>query len=592
MNRVKLNIGLCPVGQEERVSMSMDQKQRQDVTRALDQILQSSSFVNSAQLQNFLQYIVTMTLEGRASDIKGYTIGVDALGKDESFDPTTDPSVRVMAGRLRQALTNFYIETPDHLNPRIELPKGKYVPVFDWAAKGTEPAPTPAGQETVSSPSPQPVATKPEPEPLRLYAALGLSIAALGIGLYSIWATPVSNITTGNIPEAASLFVEHTKLPLIELDISQSENGLPDWISPELARSRTIVSFSRFKEFRFAIAPDDPARAPIADYKIEVFFSTIETTQDLVTFINVKRGNTGEIIWSRRDLFPEADDAPREENRRRASNIVSQIMSPYGIIHGDIVNREFPPPRLACIKHIYEYFYSEDLQTFSNGLACAKEAIESETASSSMYAMLAFLKVEAHRRNIASGSGDPLVTAREYADQAVRLDEANARALQAQFAVEKASGNRDAAIAFAERAIAQNPFDRDIIGDFAAYLISIEELERAREPLETALELSPLPPAWLTFYHYLFAEETGDLKRADGVAGQITPNQSPLLATALLLAAERNGETQNLMEATRILQNHEPGFLENPEAEFLRRGFAPELASRLSTRLKRVTSTM
>ncbi len=570
--------------------MQMDQ-QRQ-IRAALDEILQSSGFSNSAQMQNFLQFIVSMTLEGRETDIKGYTIGVDALGKDESFDPTTDPSVRVLAGRLRQALTSFYVETPDHLSPKIDLPKGKYVPVFEWPDEAEAAKEIAQTTETNEESEYTPAIVKPEAEPIRYYSALLVSIAALVIGLFSLLATQHSHDITGAIPPASPLYVEHTKLPLIQLDISHDEEGFPDWISPQLAESRAVISFSRFNEYRFTTEPLENDRVPPADYKIEVFFSSVEETQDLEAFITIKRGNTGEIIWSGRDLFTSQDNASQDQNRKRVGNLVSPIMSPYGIIHGDIVNREVPPPRLACIRNIYEYFYSEELQTFSNGVACANEALTSENTSSSMYAMMTFLKVEAYRRNLETGGDDPLLAAREFADEAVKLDEANARAYQARFAVEKASGNREGAIQFAKAAIERNPFDRDIIGDFAAYLISIEELEQARKPLETALALSPRPPAWLIFYHYLYAELTGDFLRADKVAEQITINNSPLLATALLLAAERTGDRTQVAEASAVLQSTEPGFLANPEAELLRRGLLPSLAERLSERVKRVTTDM
>lgn len=590
MNRVKLDIGICRVWQEEQVSVSMDHQQKQKVEKALSEILQSSGFSNSSQMGNFLEYIVTTTLEGRASDIKGYTIGIDALGKDESFDPTTDPSVRVMAGRLRQALANFYLETPDHVGPKIELPKGKYVPVFDWAKKTDNPTPTSLSvEDEVSAPR---VPTKSQAEPLQFYSALALSILALGVGLYSVFITKFSNRAGSELPLAVSLYAEHAKLPLVQLDISHSENGLPDWIPQQLVESQAIVSFSRFNEYRFKSSPVNSDRSPPADYVIEILFSTVTGTQDLDAYITIKRGNTGEIIWSERNQFPESADASEEENRMRVGKLVSRIMAPYGIIHSDITIRDNPPPRLACIRSIYEYFQFEKLQTFSNGIACAEEAINSGTASSSMHAMMTFLQVEAFRRDIATGWNDPLLLARKYADEAVRLDGTNARAYQARFAVEKASGNKNLAITLAETAIRQNPFDRDIIGDFAAYLVSIEELERARKPLKLAIELSPRPPAWLTFYNYLLAELTGELKLADEVAAQITLNESPLLATALLLSAERNGDAEKITSAIGVLEKSEPGFLENPEAEFLRRGFSTKLAAKLSTRLKNVTSGM
>ena len=41
--------------------------------------------------------MVEATLAGRGDRLKGYTIGVEALGRPDSFDPQIDPIVRVEA---------------------------------------------------------------------------------------------------------------------------------------------------------------------------------------------------------------------------------------------------------------------------------------------------------------------------------------------------------------------------------------------------------------------------------------------------------------------------------------------------------------
>jgi hypothetical protein len=41
---------------------------------------------------------------GRGDRIKGYSIAVEVFGRSESFDPQTDPIVRIGAGHLRRAL--------------------------------------------------------------------------------------------------------------------------------------------------------------------------------------------------------------------------------------------------------------------------------------------------------------------------------------------------------------------------------------------------------------------------------------------------------------------------------------------------------
>jgi Tol biopolymer transport system component len=96
----------------------------------LHRILGSAAFADAARAQAFLRFIVTLVLEQRASEIKEYLIAVQVLGRQPSFDPKSDPIVRVEARRLRDRLRSYY-EDEGRSDPiLISLPKGRYVPEF------------------------------------------------------------------------------------------------------------------------------------------------------------------------------------------------------------------------------------------------------------------------------------------------------------------------------------------------------------------------------------------------------------------------------------------------------------------------------
>ena len=101
-----------------------------EVLALLDRILASPQFTASAQLRAFLNYVVREELAGRGGKIKAYTVAIDALGRTESFDPSADPVIRVVANRLRKALDAFYAEAGTIGPVRIDLVKGNYRPVF------------------------------------------------------------------------------------------------------------------------------------------------------------------------------------------------------------------------------------------------------------------------------------------------------------------------------------------------------------------------------------------------------------------------------------------------------------------------------
>jgi eukaryotic-like serine/threonine-protein kinase len=102
----------------------------QHVKEELDRVLSSKAFADSERHRRFLRFVVDQTLDGRASEIKESVIGVEALGRNGSFDPKADPIVRVEAGRLRARLSSYYETEGKGDLVRIELPKGGYVPEF------------------------------------------------------------------------------------------------------------------------------------------------------------------------------------------------------------------------------------------------------------------------------------------------------------------------------------------------------------------------------------------------------------------------------------------------------------------------------
>ena len=113
----------------------------------LDAILRSGIFSRAPHLVSFLTYICRNYFEGRAAEIKEYTIGVEALGRRPGFDPKKDSIVRVEAHRLRKRLNDYYAaQGADHAI-HIVIPSGQYIPRFilrDQIQTCAEPLPEPA----------------------------------------------------------------------------------------------------------------------------------------------------------------------------------------------------------------------------------------------------------------------------------------------------------------------------------------------------------------------------------------------------------------------------------------------------------------
>ena len=86
-------------------------------------------FNRSPLMCAFLSYVTQETLQGRESRISAYSVAVEALGKPTNFDPQMDPSVRVLAKRLRDSLARYYDEMTDYRTLVVMKP-GSYIPSF------------------------------------------------------------------------------------------------------------------------------------------------------------------------------------------------------------------------------------------------------------------------------------------------------------------------------------------------------------------------------------------------------------------------------------------------------------------------------
>ena len=75
-----------------------------------------------------LKYVVSAVIDGRGSDLKERTLGVEVFGRDPEYDTNADPVVRISASEVRKRIAQFYHENGDSAKLQIELPLGSYVP--------------------------------------------------------------------------------------------------------------------------------------------------------------------------------------------------------------------------------------------------------------------------------------------------------------------------------------------------------------------------------------------------------------------------------------------------------------------------------
>lgn len=117
---------------------------RDQCFQQIERLTKSHSLHSSESLCKLLRYLAEHSLDHPGVALKEYQIATEVLGRPAGFDPQSDSTVRVQAGRLRVKLAEYYShEGPD--DPIVvEIPKGSYTLTFHLRASQPGAVPTPA----------------------------------------------------------------------------------------------------------------------------------------------------------------------------------------------------------------------------------------------------------------------------------------------------------------------------------------------------------------------------------------------------------------------------------------------------------------
>ena len=116
---------------------------RDECFQQIDKLIISHSLHSSESLCRLLRYLAEQSINHPGAALKEYQIATEVLGRPAGFDPQSDSTVRVQAGRLRMKLAEYYsFEGAEDLII-VDLPKGSYGLTFQLrtAKAGTEPTP-------------------------------------------------------------------------------------------------------------------------------------------------------------------------------------------------------------------------------------------------------------------------------------------------------------------------------------------------------------------------------------------------------------------------------------------------------------------
>jgi len=114
----------------------------------IERLTKSHSLRGSESLRKLLEYLARQSMEHPEAPLKEYQIATEVYGRHANFDPQSDSTIRVQAGRLRMKLAEYYATEGASDPIVVKIPKGSYHLVFESKQSPSTPEASPASEAT------------------------------------------------------------------------------------------------------------------------------------------------------------------------------------------------------------------------------------------------------------------------------------------------------------------------------------------------------------------------------------------------------------------------------------------------------------
>jgi Tfp pilus assembly protein PilF len=544
-----------------------------DVQAALSSVLESEPFRDAPQMRAFLSYVVSETLAGRCHTLKGYTIATMALGRPADFDPQIDPIVRVQAGRVRQALNEYY-ETESDAPIVIRLDKGSYTPTFERRDAG----PAASSELPVSE-----LPASAQPKRLKMAKTAALVAALLAVSVMLAWL--VAWPSQGMKPEHLDTRSSMPQL-IVEGDVGNSRAETLAFVvrvRGAIARFDDIVSVQE-GDFKPELTKAPSSLPPSRRLALRIgFLSAGEGKMRIVA--RLLDAATQRQVWSR-EYDPVAFDAQGDEGRTKTvQSIATTLAQPYGVIQAhvraSILQGSAKSDVYGCLVEAFDYWLTNDAPSHRNARDCLLAHVTASPLASAAHAQLAYLHLEEYRAGYNPLPGDPRSRALESARAAVRTAPASARARQALLAVHFARREMDEAWRAAGDAMDLNPYDADILADVGARHVQTGNYEVGLRMLQDALDINPSPPTWATAFRAIALYMLGRLDEAAPLSRSLEGSTYPPAMFAMVLAANYSRDFAACRSHYARLRDHHAYIVGDLEGYMNRLNFDPAMISKI-----------
>ena len=515
------------------------------IREQLVRILNSGPFHQSQRRQRFLEYLVNETLAGRGERLKAYNVALEVFERPETFDPATDPLVRIEAARLREKLREYYGTDGQDDAIHIDLPKGTYAPLIEFQE---------GGQQVK-------IVSKRRLPWQIILPALALILA---LGAFGTWLTR-DLWMPARAPEGPAIAV----LPFVNLSGDPQQeyfsDGLTEDLMTELSRaSRDLRVLARNTTFQYkGKAVDIPklGRELGARYVLE---GSVRRTDDrLRVMAQLIETQTGAHVWADRfdremaDVFLVQDEI--------VSQIVAKIAGNFGVIdinEARSATRKNPDEIQAydLVLRAQDVMRPEwSHETFSAAKELLRQAIALDPLNARARRELAYLAVIGWVFRFDKTPEPPQeITAQ--AAKAVQLDPADARAHMVAASAYFFNKQLDLFEREAQQAMELAPYDAEILATLACMIADTGQWQRGVTLAEKANALNA--DAAIGWYHHTLYYDyylKGDYERALEFR-RLHPDQKAIHAYIEYIPVYGQlGRTQEALENWRKLLADVPG---------------------------------
>jgi adenylate cyclase len=510
--------------------------EQQDIFLALERVLNSPDFDASERNRQFLKFIVGEALDGRSARIKAYTIATSVFGRHPTFDPQTDPIVRIEARRLRRSLERYYHMAGRDEPITISIPRGGYIPVFETKA----PAATPAGAEPPASPHDAGSMNRHGP--------------SIRVSAFEVEGDPMA--------------------------LAKDGGAFTRKLTVALARFNNIEVFGDAPACPYVPHASAGIAAAPADYILSggIAFETTRFTADVLLFETC----SGRCVWAEFYERPLKDRSPGELGDEVVNAIARMVAQPYGVIFSRHVPEALKKPLSAmtpydAVLRFYQYWRIYDRNEHEIVRLGLERAIAAEPDYPEAHACLSMVLSDAFRFGYDQGrySFDARTRALALAQRAIELAPGSSRAYQALSLARWFLKDVAASFTALEIGLALNPNDTDIMAELGFRSALIMNWEKAVPLLERSFLLNPLQPSTyrvaLALYHYMHGRYEDALTEARRVEAPAVPYGHIMVA----ITAARLGRTVESDEALSRLFALDPDYAERVEADLTVRNVHP-----------------